>query len=156
MKPGAQAFVWALPGFFLSSFCVLISVAGFASGMPFALAAEILGVAVALGVLWIPVILYIVGTRLTLDGDGLELRELFGLRVKSLLRARIQRIATSVDVVRLDDQGTYVAGPALEVAFYDVVDVDGRRWARLRSWVWNRADCERLRDELSRRTPGET
>lgn len=143
--------MWALPGLILSGWAVLIGVAGFASGMPFSLAAEILGFAALVSALWLPVILYLAGTRLTLDDARLELRQLFGLRTITLPREQIARVERSTSEETgageaLTDDADF---PTIPVSYYDVIATNGRRWARLRSWVWNRSDCERLRDALT-------
>lgn len=146
LRPGAQGILFALPGLLLSLWAGLISVAGFASGMPFGLAAEIFGVAIALSVLWLPVVVYLLTTRLTVDAEKLEMRSVFGWRTKRLARSNVGRISTSSAEVAGDADDT-----GIPVSYFDIYDRRGRRWARLRSWVWNRSDCERLVAELRAR-----
>lgn len=144
LKPGLHGVVFALPGMLVSAWFALIAIAGYATGMPLGLAAGVFGIALACGVFWLPVVLYLVGTRLTLDGDMLELRQLFGLWTKRIRRAEIGRVAVAESSVA--SEGRQWSG--IPVSYYDVLDDKGKRWIRLRSWVWVNNDCRRLRDEI--------
>ncbi|HET9780410.1 MAG TPA: hypothetical protein VFR33_01410 [Candidatus Dormibacteraeota bacterium] len=144
LKPGLQGIVFALPGMLLSGFFLMIAVAGAATGMPVSVALPVAGIAVVLGVLWVPVIVYLAGTRLTVSADQLEMRQAFGFRVKRIRRTQIARVDRS-DASVGSDGGEW---PGIPVAYYDIISRGGKRWARLRTWVWSRSECESLRSEL--------
>lgn len=147
LKPGVHGVVFALPGMLLSAWFFLISIAGYATGMPLGVAAGVFGIGLAFSVTWLPVILYLATARLSVDADTVEMRSWFGLRVRRIGRREIAGVAVSSVEVSADDRSA-----GAPVSYYDITRSGGRRWARLRTWIWKRSDCDRLREEL--RHPG--
>jgi len=99
----------------------------------------------AFSTLWLPFVIYMAGTRLSLTPGELRRTSLFGRRIRRIARSEIARV--EVRTGRLD-----LRGVSLPITNYTIIDKSGRHWARLRTpFFWRPEDGERLKARLGRR-----
>lgn len=148
LKPAARSLAFGCPGLFLSSLFAVFGVQELFAGRT-GNALVLLGLNVVFLAMWLPFVIRFWGTRLVVDKDSIELRTLFGLRRQSIARPRLRRITVRRGSVGQSQGGLGESDAGIPIAYYEIVDWDGRVWKHLSTWFWRGSDCERLVETIN-------